>query len=213
MKTTILIILICLILGTISTLSIKKIIELNKEVKQQKENLKIQMDSGVTYKTDNGNLVLEFKTQKLELSQLKESYNKLLDKAKELGVKPNRISSIEQFNTSSNLSIKTNLKDTIEMIICKYNDSLNIVRTRVTEVKIKSFSYHNYYYNIYGKIVDSSIYLTTQHRDTITQLVVKYKENEFPIVRWFYGWKYKQLITNQDTTSKLSYPKLIEIRR
>lgn len=189
-------ILVCILLVGSNLMLIK----CTHEARQDKQRLLKDYQAANTtlyyYKTKNGELAAKSNVLQLKYNEAVQVYPKILDEIKNLDIKPRLV---------------TNYSETVvkqeKQIIARVKDSV-ILDT----VKIRTFTYHDRFYDVQGKERNDTLNLQINSKDSIIQVI--YKGKRYKPWAWIFSKRrLEQVITSKNPSNHIIYNQTINITK
>lgn len=149
-----------------------------------------------TLEGETSSRISQSKVLQLKLSELQKVVPELHAQIKALKVRPSRTESIAETGISSNIQIKTILRDSVVY----------------DTVPVRHFSYADDYFRIDGYAMEDTQHLNITYRDTLVQAVYRGRRKR-PWLWVFSPRQLEQKVSLKCPTSHINYSHFIEIQR
>ncbi len=191
------IVAIVLIGLTISTSFLgKRLFNLKKEKNRIEQAFKASGQELSYYKGENNKLVAKLEVMELKSSELKHIFPEILSEIKALKVSPKQVNHYSETVVHQEKEIQTILRDSIVL----------------DTIQMKSFNYHDMFYDVVGDIRDDSIRMNITSRDSIIQIVYRGKRRK-PWLWILSPRQLEQVIQCKNPNSTIQYSKSIQITK
>lgn len=161
------------------------------------ENLKVIQKDAEYFKAKNSDQAIKIQSQELTIQELRKISPAIIQDLKNLYIAPRHLVSYQQAVTSSKETILTTLRDSI------------IFDT----IKVKRIDYFDKWFSVEGMIIDDSLKMDINSRDTIT--IVNYlSRRPHPLLWIFGGRRYPEaIISNKNPYNKITIEKSIAVKK
>lgn len=163
-----------------------------------KANQATLLDKVEYYQTENGKNVASVQKLTLSLDELKEHYDLICKTADELNIKLKRLEGASTTVANTEVHFVTEIRDSIVYRDGKLDS-------------IVAFNWRDPWTDVQGEIVDKSVALNIESRDTLVQLI-----HRVPKQWWFFKWGCKairQEIVSTNPHTEIVYSEYIELKK
>lgn len=150
------------------------------------------------YKTESGKNAASVQKLTLSLDELKEHYDLICKTADELNIKLKRLEGASTTVTNTEVRFVTEIRDSIVYRDGKLDS-------------IVAFNWRDPWTDVQGEIVDKSVALNIESRDTLVQLI-----HRVPKQWWFFKWGCKairQEVVSTNPHTEIVYSEYIELKK
>ena len=174
----------------------KELVQTKHDYKRVNQSFADSKKELVHFKAVNGKLASKMDVLQFRNTEIENIFPEILEELKNLRVKNRMATQFSETIMEHELSISTNLKDSIT------EDSTNV----------RNFDFKDDFYEVKGQIVNDSIHLNINSCDSIIQVVYKGKRKR-PWLWIFSKRQLEQVIYSKNPNSIITYSRIINITK